>query len=54
MVKLLIQSKANVNAVDKDGHTALDASANAVKGKQGYRTSKIFVSKINPIHLCMP
>lgn len=39
MVKLLIESRAYVNAVDKDGHTALDASADAIQGKQDYTTS---------------
>lgn len=33
IIKLLIQNKANVNAVDRYGHTALDASADATKGK---------------------
>lgn len=33
MVKLLIENNANVNAVDRDGHTALDATSDATEGK---------------------
>lgn len=33
MVKLLIQNKANVNAIDLYGHTALDATSDATIGK---------------------
>lgn len=36
IVKLLIENKTHVNAIDKNGHTALDASADAVKGKGDY------------------
>lgn len=34
MIKLLLESnETNVNAVDRDGHTALDALTTAVEGK---------------------
>lgn len=33
MIRLLIQNKANINAVDKFGHTALDAAADATQGE---------------------
>lgn len=36
IVKLLLQNNVNVNAVDRYGHTALDASSDATVGKYRY------------------
>lgn len=33
MVEMLIQNNATVNSLDRDGHTALDAAADATQGK---------------------
>lgn len=33
MIKMLIANNASANEIDRDGHTALDAAADATRGK---------------------